>query len=154
MSLLWTKVAKAYDDDWKTTNETHDDHPLNPAFKAAGIKEAPCAFSLCDDHDPDHSDTFDRAETKAFHTVDSGRSIPTERVDLSKPVYGFEPHADMHAIRRYTKHPESRPGGHPTWFRHNGEHYIFNGHHGTAAALRRGDSHLTVHMIDLDKDSD
>lgn len=158
MSLLWTKVARhpAYLDEYPadyggTLNETHDDHPLNPAFEAAGIKHAPCAYSLCDDHDPDHSDTFDRAEEVAFRHRRSGTMPPVERVDLSKPVHGFEPTADMHTLRRYMADPTSR-GSHPVWFRHDGKHYIFNGHHGTAAAMHRGDSHLDVHMIDLDKE--
>lgn len=138
MSLLWTKVA-AYAED-------HDEHHLNPAFEAAGIKPGPCGFSLCHDADWDHSDAFDEAERRFFN----GEHKP-ERISLAEPVYGFEHTADMHTIRRYTKHPESRKGP-ITMFRHQGKHYLFNGHHGTAAALRRGDSHLDVEMVDLDKD--
>lgn len=156
MSLLWAKVAKrpAYeDDDWHTSNETHDDHPLNPTFQAAGIKPSPCGYSLCDDHDEHYSDAFDEAERRSFKSWETGNHLPVERVSLKEPVHGFEPHCDVHTLLRYQRDPESR-GSHPVWFRHEGKHYIFNGHHGTAAALRRGDSHLDVHMIDLDKDDD
>ncbi len=75
-----------------------------------------------------------------------------ERVDLSKPVHGMENLADLHTLRKYQHDSSNRKSGHPIWFRHRGQHHIMDGHHGTAAAMRRGDSHLDVHMIDLDKD--
>ena len=141
MSLLW-KVAVSLDD------EEHHEHALHPAFEAAGIKPAPCGFSRCPDMDFDHSDAFDLAET---HLHDKGEHLPVERIDLAKPLYGFEATADMHTMRRYQSHPETRRGL-PIVFRNEGKHFIMNGHHGLAGALRRGDSHADVHMIDLDKD--
>lgn len=154
MSLLWLRAKRSYDDEDSrpgTYNEVHDDHSLHPIFEAAGIKHAPCAYSLCDDFDHDHSDAFDDAETKAFRHRRAGTMPPVERVSLHEPVHGFEATCDRHTLAAYQAFPQSRDG-HPIWFRHEGKHYIFNGHHGTAAAMRRGDSHLDVHMIDLDKD--
>ena len=72
-------------------------------------------------------------------------------MDLSKPLYGFEARASETTIAEYTRQPERRRGT-PSVFRHQGKHYIMNGHHGLAGALRRGDSHADVQMIDLDKD--
>lgn len=159
MSLLWVKVAKQmtddeYDDYYghprsaRETNyaEDHNQHGMSPAFEAAGIKHAPCAFSLCNDVDWDHSDAFDEAEDRFF----KGQHEP-HRLDLSQPVHGFEATADMHTLRRYTKHPESRGGNEPSVFRFRGKTYIHNGHHGIAAALRRGDSHIDTAMVDLDQ---
>jgi hypothetical protein len=142
MSNLWVRVAvSSYD-------EPHDQHTLHPSFAAAGIKEAPCAASYCPDVDWDHSDAFDRAE----HTMFTGKGdLPVEHLDLTKPLHGFETTCDMHTLRRYTHHPESRKGL-PTVFRHQGKAYVMNGHHGLAGALRRGDTGADVHMIDLDKE--
>lgn len=153
MSNLWVKVARADgDDDFNPSlDEKHHQHSLHPAFAAAGIKEAPCGFSRCPDMDFDHSDAFDRAETKGYEHYEGGTSPPTEHLDLSKPLHGFEPTCDMHTLRRYTHHPETRKGL-PTVFRHQGGHYIMNGHHGLSGALRRGDTHMDVHMIDLDQE--
>jgi hypothetical protein len=142
MSNLWATAIISYD-------EEHEDHALHPAFEAAGIKHAPCAFSRCPDMDFEHSDAFDRAET---HLYNEKENLPVEHIDLSKPIYGFEATADLHTLRRYTAHPESREGL-PIVFRHQGKHFILNGHHGLAGALRRGDSGADVHMIDLDKES-
>lgn len=155
MALLWTQAAQ-HAQDWESYNgeEPHDYHALHPAFEAAGIKHAPCGYTRCDDHDGEHSDAFDEAERRSFDTHDSGKELPREKVDLSKPVHGFESTADLHTLRKYTADPTTRPAGDPVWFRSKGKHYIFNGHHGTAAAMRRGDSHLHVRMIDLDKDPD
>jgi hypothetical protein len=154
MSLLW-KTAVALED------EEHDRHGLHPAFKAAGVKEAPCGFSRCPDMDFEHSDAFDRASIRNWHSQgidDSGDAsswhtsdLPVEHLDLSKPLYGFEHTCDLHTLRRYIDHPQARKGL-PTVFRHSGEHYVMDGHHGLAGALRRGDSGADVHMIDLDKE--
>ena len=76
---------------------------------------------------------------------------PVERIDLSKPLYGFENNCHPSVLSKYTAHPEARRGR-PYVFRHQGKHYIMDGHHGLAGALLRGDSHADVHMIDLDKD--
>lgn len=38
--------------------------------------------------------------------------------------------------------------------RHQSDQEGLNGHHGLSGALRRGDSHADVHMIDLDKEED
>jgi hypothetical protein len=140
MALLWTKVARS------SLDETHDEHSLHPAFEAAGIRHAPCAYVRCDDFDEAHSDVFDEAENRF-----SEGHHQREDVDLSKPLYGFEPTCDMHTLRRYTKHPESRSGD-PAIFRHQGKHYIFNGHHGISGALRRGDKTMPMDVVDLDKD--
>jgi hypothetical protein len=141
MSLLWVVAAYPYSED-------HDEHVMHPTFEAAGLKHAPCSFTRCSDFDQDHSDAFDRAETNLY---DLKQKLPVESMDLSKPLYGFEPTCDLHTLRRYTAHPESRKGL-PIVFRHQTKTYILNGHHGLAGALRRGDSHADVHMIDLDKD--
>lgn len=145
MSNLWVKVAVDDDDD------DYEHRHLHPSFETAGIKKAPCGFSLCPDKDPDHVDAFDRAEEQVFDHREKHQDLPVERIDLAKPLYGYESRADMHTIRRYTRHPETRKGI-PTVFRHHDKHYIVNGHHGLAGALRRGDSHADVQMIDLDKE--
>lgn len=156
MSLLWTRVAStmAYDDPRHPHYEGHDDHTLHPIFAAAGMKPAPCTYTRCADWDEEHSNAFDEAEGRAYEAWADHKKPPVEHVDLSKPVHGFEPVCDRHTLLKYTADPTSRIGGHPVWFRHKGQHYVMDGHHGTAAALRRGDSHLAVHMIDLDKDDD
>lgn len=146
MSLLWTKAIQSQYD------EEHHEHSLHPLFHASGMKQAPCAYTRCSDWDKDHSDAFDEAEGRSYEMWADNKRPPIERVDLSKGVHGFEPVCDHETLHRYTHSPETRKGGAPIWFRHKGEHYIMDGHHGTAAALHRGDTHLDVHMIDLDKD--
>lgn len=140
MALLWTKVARS------SLDETHDEHSLHPAFEAAGIKHAPCAFVRCDDYDDEHSSAFDRAETHFYNGEHHH-----EDVDLSQPLYGFEPTCKMRTLRRFTTHPEDRPDD-PCIFRHQGKHYVFDGHHGISGALRRGDKTMPMHVVDLDKD--
>lgn len=158
MSILWV-VATAMED------EPHEKHALHPAFKAAGIKEAPCGFSRCPDQDFEHSKVFDKAENRLYDSIppvedaradwwpseERKTNLPVEHLDLSKPLHGFESTADLHTLRRYTNHPEARTGI-PIVFRHQGKHFIMNGHHGLSGALRRGDAHADVHMIDLDKE--
>ena len=140
MSLLWTKVAS-----WRIDDEEHDEHAMHPSFEAAGLKHAPCAFVRCPEFDEEHSDAFDRAEERFFN----GDHHP-ENVDLSKPIYGFEPTCKMRTLRHFTDHPEARPQE-PAIFRHQGKHYLFDGHHGVSAALRRGDKTMKMAVVDLDK---
>ncbi len=153
MSLLWRVASALADhDSFHPDDEEHHEHALHPSFAAAGLKQAPCTYSRCHDWDEEHSNAFDEAEGQSYEHWADGTRPPVERVSLDKKPHGFEPVCDMHTLRKYTHSPESRKGGHPIWFRHKGEHYVMDGHHGTSAALRRGDSHLDVHMIDLDKD--
>lgn len=151
MSNLWVKVAVDDEPDFSySKGEEHYKHALHPAFEAAGIRHAPCAASYCPDVDHKHADAFDRAEEQVFDGL-KHRDLPVEHMDLSKPLYGYETTADMHTIRRYTHHPQTRKGL-PTVFRHEGGHYIMDGHHGLSGALRRGDTHTDVQMVDLDKE--
>lgn len=165
MSLLW-KAAKdlsnlsddEYEDYYghprgggghlyRNYAEDHEQHSMNPAFEGAGIKHAPCAFSLCRDADQEHSDAFDEAEERFLNG-----DFKHGDIDLTKPVYGFEATADMHTLRRYTKHPESRQGHPPSVFIHQGRQYIHNGHHGISGALRRGDTSIPGAIVNLDED--
>jgi hypothetical protein len=153
MSLLW-RVAKSYadddDEDWSLKEEPHDRHALHPMFEAAGIKSQPCAHYRCDEEDPEHSAAFDEAERRHFDRRYTGM----ERFDLSQPVHGFEPTAMTRTLVAYEHFPDApnvkKP---PIYFRYKGQTHIMDGHHRTAAALRRGDSHINVKMIDLDADN-
>ena len=145
MSNLWVVAAHKN----PLGYEDHDRHPMHPMFEAAGIKHAPCGSSYCYDMDRDHSDVFDRASTRANDR--DGERPPVERIDLSKPLYGYEDNCYLGTLGKYTAHPEARRGL-PFVFRYNDKHYILDGHHGLSGALLRGDSHADVHMIDLDKD--
>lgn len=140
MSLLWVAARQAQ----AAYAEEHAEHDLHPAFAAAGIKTGPCAFPLCHDADDDHAEAYDEAERRGF-----AGDYHRERIDLSQPLYGFEHTCDLHTLRRYTHQAPEEPA---FVFRHRGAHYIMNGHHRLAAALRRGDTHADVDMIDLDED--
>jgi hypothetical protein len=157
MTLLWAKVAKYYDDDehWLPMTphrEEHSEHALHPAFRDAGIKPSPCGYTLCDDFDQEHSDRVDEAERRSFHLREQGQRAPVRQVDLSTPIYGMENHVDHDTLDQYQADPSSRSHGHPLLFQHGGAHYIIDGHHATAAAMRRGDHRLVAHVIDLDED--
>lgn len=138
MSLLWVAARRAH----SAYAEDHTEHDLHPAFAAAGIVPSRCGFPLCHDVDYDHAEAFDEAERRGFE----GKYHP-ERISLAEPVHGFEHICDLHTLRRYTHEPPTEPA---LMFRHQGQHHILNGHHRLAAALRRGDSHADVDMIDLD----
>lgn len=154
MSLLWRTAAALVDDSYQPWDEEHHEHALSPVFEAAGIKHSPCAYTRCHGWHEDYSNAFDKAEEKGYEHYEKGTSPPIERVSLKEPVHGFEPTSDRSQMLAYQHFPEKMQKTPPTWFRHEGKHYIMDGHHRTAAAMRRGDSHLDVHMIDLDKDAD
>jgi hypothetical protein len=65
----------------------------------------------------------------------------------------MESTAHPSVIRKYRRDPGSRPAGLPVAFRHKGTLHLMDGHHGTAAALHRGDNPIAMHVIDLDKDA-
>lgn len=147
MSLLWRTAAwgdESYDGD-----EDHPQHELYPAFEAAGIRHAPCMMSRCPDQDFDHTDVFDRAEMIHFDHRERGEELPVRHIDLTKPVYGFEPTADMHQMRHYQRRGSAKL---PVVFQHQGQQYIMDGHHRVAAAMRRGDASMPVRHIDLDNE--
>jgi len=138
MSLLWAKVASRF-------AEEHDEHAMHPYFRAAGIKESPCGYRLCSDHDEDHGDAFDEAEARQWN----GGGTPHD-LDLRQPVHGFESGlseetANILPAQRPAKQP-------PVVFRHKGQVHIMDGHNRLADALLRGQSHYPVVMHDLDKD--
>lgn len=66
-----------------------------------------------------------------------------------------------HGVAQYLKDPHSnwkiraRPGypgyDHPLFVHHEGNYYTLDGHHRTAAALVRGDSHILGNVYDADK---
>lgn len=138
MSLLWLVAARS------SLSEEHAEHAMHPYFAAAGITEAPCGYSLCDDVDQEHSERFDEAESRLFAGQASRANL-----DLSVPLHGFEHHLS----------PETRHGTDagraevhpPTVFRSGGQHYIMDGHNRLAAALLAGRSHHPVHLVDLDQ---
>lgn len=147
MSLLWVEAAHT---DWDP-DESHDWHRLHPAFEAAGIKPSPCNYTDCDQHDGEHSDAFDRADDINYENHQAGRKAPVEHVDPKKdPIHGFESSGHPSLIRKYLKDPQSRSAGLPVAFRHQGNLHLIDGHHGTAAALHRGDARIPMHVIDLD----
>jgi hypothetical protein len=149
MSLLW-RVAKSYgDEDLTIADESHDDHVLHPTFEAAGMRHSPCCYSRCEQQDLDHADAFDEAERRHF----AGETTP-ERLDLTKPIHGFESTADLHTLRAYRLFPDVPHVQRPVKaFRFKGQVHLMDGHHRTAARMFNGEPHVDSDMADLDADN-
>jgi 2'-5' RNA ligase len=89
-----------------------------------------------------------------------------QQVDLRKGVYATQSHVGQFHIDRYLHGGEEEPswhsqhGGqgygylgekHPLFVTHQGRLHAIEGHHRVAAALQRGDTHITGWHHDLDK---
>lgn len=144
MTLLWARIAKIT----SPVQETHFEHRMSPVFEAAGLHHSPCADGTCDDYDPEHGWAFEAAFRALDRANEDGADLPVEHVD-PKSLHGFEPTADLHTLRRYTRQPPEVP---PTAFRHHGRLHLIDGHHRAAAAARRGDATTPVAVVaDFDR---
>jgi GNAT superfamily N-acetyltransferase/8-oxo-dGTP pyrophosphatase MutT (NUDIX family) len=77
-------------------------------------------------------------------------------------VYATQGIVRDHGVAQYLKDPQQKwknilghpgyPGNdHPLFVKHQGDYYTMDGHHRTAAAMVRGDSHVTGMVYDADK---
>jgi len=86
-------------------------------------------------------------------------------INLKQPVHATQPLVSENHIQRYMRNPKDvtehakkyGPGDYlgnesPMFVTHQGELHATEGHHRTAAALRRGDSSIMGWHYDLDKD--
>ena len=94
-------------------------------------------------------DSRDKEErAKAKETYDNLHS--RKKMEI-KDLHATQPFVRTNAVERLkSKVAESDPH-HIHVVTHKGTHYIADGHHAVMAAKLRGDTHVTVNHIDLDK---
>ncbi len=159
-----THEEQAHNEEHGEYPEDYEDRHDNAYHKALEDRRRK---SLAEDT-PDHEDP-DLMKFVRYHgsNADMWRQHATfGPVNISKGVQATQPHVSQTHIDRYLDNPHDQSdhsyqfgqnsdylGEHsPLFVTHQGILHATEGHHRTAAALQRGDSHIHGWHYDLDKD--